>query len=392
MSPRLTILLPLKGRSLFTLRFLWHANANRLPYHFLIADGEVRPWVAALLTDAKGLFPSLSLEYRRYPDDKTFSDFYAKMYDALCHVRTPYVMVADNDDFLIRSGIDRSIEFLDECSDYLCCGGGIAGFSVYSRPDDQNPGLSGPFNKFAFRYAAEDRSRDFGFESVAERLYAGGQYSWGYYAVFRSHVLRDIWKEVVEINLSDLMMLEWFCGLRTLTLGKARSDASVIGYLRQYWTSMRLSFPEDWVHHLLRSRFTSDFTTLIERLSASAARSDNASAAEIGERLRETFDRWYRGFLRHNYGPSGIVRGLLRRNTPGLLQWLKRRRRYSVGFERRALFNQLARHGATLEYLEEFRRELAGVDDVLTGKDFAGFLSSCCAQIRLAEVSENRIR
>lgn len=374
MSERLTIVLPLKGRPLFTLRFLWHANASRLPYRFLLADGQVRPQLTSVLVNSREVFPNLNIEYLQYPDDVSFSRFFAKMDDAINRVRTPYVMLADNDDFLAPAGIERSMDFLDNAPDYVCCGGGIAGFSVYSAQGEKNPGLVGPFNKFAFRYAAEDRSMDIGYGSVTKRLLAGAQYSWGYYAVYRSSVLGDIAREVVEIDFSDLMLYEWFCGLRTLSLGKARSDPAVIGYLRQYWTSLRSSFANDWVHHLLRSRFTLDFSTVIERLSASAAQADSADGAEIGERLRQTFDVWYRGFLRHNYGPSGILRQFLRENTPAVLLWLKRRRRYSVPYERIALLRRLVNQGASADYLAIFRRELNAIENVLAGVEFAEFI------------------
>src|SRR6516165_4890691 len=81
MEPRLTIVLPLKGRPLFTLRFLWHANRARLPYRFLVADGEVHPELAKLLENSQKTFPALDLEYIRYPDDIDFKRYYAKMAD-----------------------------------------------------------------------------------------------------------------------------------------------------------------------------------------------------------------------------------------------------------------------------------------------------------------------
>jgi glycosyltransferase domain-containing protein len=387
MSERLTIVLPLKGRSLFTLRFLWHANASRMPYHFLLADGQVRSQLTSVLANSREVFPNLNIEYLQYPDDVSFSRFFAKMHDAINRVRTPYVMLADNDDFLAPAGIERSMDFLDNAPDYVCCGGGIAGFSVYSAWGGPSPGLVGPFNKFAFRYAAEDRSQDIGAVSVAKRLVAGAQYSWGYYAVYRSGVLGAISREAVEIDFSDLMLYEWFCGLRTLTLGKARSDPAVIGYLRQYWTSLRSSFAHDWVHHLLRSRFTPDFSTVIDRLSVSAGQADNADGVEIGERLRQTFDVWYRGFLRHNYGPSGMLRQFLRENTPGLLLWLKRRRRYSVPYERRTLYRQLVNHGASADYLVMFRRELSAIENVLTGVEFAKFIQPYISVLGAADTA-----
>ncbi len=176
------------------------------------------------------------------------------------------------------------------------------------------------------------------------------------------------------MNFSDLMLHEWFAGLRTLTFGKARSDPSVISYLRQYWTSMRTSFSNDWVHHLLRSRFTTDFSAMIDRLSKAAGNADGRDPAEIAEEFRQSFDAWYRGFLRHNYGPSGIVRQILRDNVPGVLLWLKRRRRYSVGFERQRLFSELTTNGASTGYVDEFRRELSNVEYTLTGEKFVDFL------------------
>jgi glycosyltransferase domain-containing protein len=345
-----------------------------MPYRFLLPDGQVRPALARLLTDSKKIYPHLDIEYVQYPDDVDFRCYFAKMHDALQRVRTPYVMYADNDDFLIAGGIERSIDFLDNAPEYVCCGGGIAGFSVFAPTGSPNPGLVGAFNKFSFRYAAEDRSLDLGQSSVTERMMAGGQYSWAYYGVYRAPVLESIWRELVELNLSDLMLHEWFGGLRTLSFGRARSDPTVIGYMRQYWTTMRTSFSKDWVHHLVRSRFSTDFTAIVELLSKAAADSDGVNPDEVAEKLRQSFQAWYGGFLRHNYGPVGKLRHFLRENTPGLLMWLKQRRRYSVPFERRNLFKKLAGHGASGEYLEQFRKELAGIEDTLTGKAFAAFL------------------
>ncbi len=170
MSSRLTIVLPLKGRPLFTLRFLWHANACRMPFHFLLADGEVRPDLASVLDNAKSIFPNLDLEYVKYPDDVDFVRFFSKLHDAVSRAPTPYVMLADNDDFLMPAGIKKSVAFLDSAPDYVSCGGGVTGFAVPWAKGEPNPGLVGPFNRFSFRYAAEDRSEDFGQKSVTQRL------------------------------------------------------------------------------------------------------------------------------------------------------------------------------------------------------------------------------
>lgn len=385
MTPRLTIVLPLKGRHLFTLRFLWHANKARLPYRFLIADGQVHPAIAQLLESSHEHFPELDIEYIWYPDDVDFSHYYAKMADALSRVRTPYAMLADNDDFLAFSGIERGLDFLDATPDYVCCGGGLAGFSVYSGLHDPNDGLAGPFNRFAYRYTHLDHSDDFSSPSSVERLREGSRNWWSYYAVFRTDALATICREIVDIDFSDLHLHEFFCAMRTLTLGKARSDASTIAYLRQYGTSLRSSFKKDWVHHLLRSRFTSDFNAMIDRISAIAGATDGVDPAPVAEMLRSICDEWLREFLKVNYGSLQSVKQFLRDNTPGFVLWLKKRRRYFIGRERAAIFSKLRADSASQAYVTQFQSELAVMEDVLTGPLFANFVRPYMQQLGAAE-------
>lgn len=373
-EPRLTIVLPLKGRSLFTLRFLWLANKSRLPYRFIIADGQVHEELAKLLEDLRKLFPALDIEYIRYPDDSDFNRFFAKVVDAFERVTTPYMMLADNDDFLVLTGLERSLDFLDTHADYVCSGGGIAGFSVYSRNNQGLAGLLGPLNKVAYRYAPHDRSIDLGSASAMERLMQGLRISWGYYAVFRAPVLLKIWREVLEMNLSDLQLHERFCALRALSLGKARSDPATVAYIRQYWTSSRSAFTKDWVHHLIRSRFSTDFAEIVGRVAAQVALADAIDPGIAADNLRDGMAAWYGNFLRLNYGISAVARRYLRTKAPSVVHWLKTRRRYSVPLERRAIFARLREAGATEPYLQTLRAELAQIEDVIAGTEFRDFI------------------
>src|SRR6185437_14660926 len=128
LDARLTVLLTLKGRDLYTLRWLWHANRIRLPFPIVIADGEVNPAVARLIEDP-AVFPNLQIEYRRY-NDLTFHDFYLKLQDAVSSIKTPYVMMSDNDDFLFPSGIVKSVDWLEQSAGYVSAGGGIGHFET----------------------------------------------------------------------------------------------------------------------------------------------------------------------------------------------------------------------------------------------------------------------
>jgi glycosyltransferase domain-containing protein len=388
--PRLTILLRLKGRPLFTLRFLFHANRARMPFRFLIADGEARPPLSDILENARDYFPNIDITYVRYPDDTSLSRFYTKMHDALCRITTPYAMLADNDDFLAAAGLECAMNFLDAHPDYVCCGTGIAGFSVHAPLRAPLGLLAGPISKVAYRYAPNDLAGDYNSSSAAERVLAGLRNTWSYYAVFRTGDLALIWNEVSELGPASLQLVDRFCAMRAMTLGKARSDPAVIGYWRQYWTSSGSHWeasgntaPREWVHHLLRNDFNGDFSKIIERISGVAAAIDSGSEPEIQARVREGCAVWLRRVLINCYGGMAGLRDRVRARAPWLVAWLKRRRRRtSVIFERVAARRELRRNGATPEYLARYADELATIEEVLTGQAFRGFLDGCSPALK----------
>src|SRR5262249_33432081 len=125
---KVTILLTLKGRTQFTLRWLWHVNRTGLPFRIFVADGEPHPAISGLL-EGNTAFPNLRLVYGRY-NDRSYRDFYGKLVDALRRIDTPYVMLVDNDDFILPRGVLDSVAFLDAHPDYVCAGGGIPHFEL----------------------------------------------------------------------------------------------------------------------------------------------------------------------------------------------------------------------------------------------------------------------
>ncbi len=369
-EPRLTIVLPLRGRHLFTLRFLWHANKARVPYRILIADGMVHPLLARILENSRERFPHLDIEYVRYPDDKDFRDFYAKMSDAAARVRTPYAMLVDNDDFLSPGGIDAAIAHLDAHSDYVCASGRVAGFSAYSGLDNPSGGVRGRLDRLCAYFPSADVTS----ASAADRVRQAALDLWIYYAVIRTEALVTVQRELAGLDFSDLLIYEAFYVMRVLTLGKARADQSTVGYLRQYGTSLNSSFKKDWVHHLIRSRFTSDVEALVERISEAAAEADAADVGMIVEDVRTILERKFRQFVWASYGNFQKLKWWLRARVPRLVGWLQNRPRFSRRRGRAVLLAELAAAGAPQAYLSAFRSDLGLIEDVLGGDEFARYL------------------
>jgi glycosyltransferase domain-containing protein len=375
MVPRLTIVMPLKGRHLFTFRFLWHANKLRLPYRFVIADGQVNEAVARRLENSREVFPHLDIEYIRYPDDTSYSRYFAKMSDAMQRVRTPYVMHADNDDFLGFDGIERALDFLDAHPDYVCARGHQVTFSVYSGVGGSPGSISGRFNRLYW----DNDFTDIDAASAAERLRRGGLCHRLYYATYRSAALARIWREIVEIDFSDLMVHEDFFALRVLTLGKARINTETISYYSQAATGISYQPLRDWASHLLRSRFTSDAHAAIERIASATAQTDGVNASAIAENIRTILTNRYRSFLMGNYGLSAQIKRRMREKWPRLAKYLQTRPRFSAGREWTAILSQLKQAGANPGNLQCFADELAEVKCALspvTLAEYAGpFLS-----------------
>jgi glycosyltransferase domain-containing protein len=361
LTPRLTIVMPLKGRRLFTFRFLWYANKRRLPYHFIIADGQVNEAATRRLENSRETFPHLDIEYIRYPDDTDYGRYFAKMSDAMQRVRTPYVMHADNDDFLGFNGIERALDFLDANPDYVCARGHQITFSVHSKIGGSPGSISGRFNKLYW----DNDFTDVRAPSAAERLREGGLCHRMYYAVYRSAALSRIWREIVEIDFSDLMLHEDFFALRVLTLGKTRINTQTVSYYSQAATGISYQPLRDWAAHLLRSRFTSDAHAAIERIAAAAAEADGVSASSIADHVRTILTDRYRSFLTGNYGLPAQLKRKIRVKWPRLANGLQTRPRFSVGRERASILFQLEKAGASPEELHCVVDELVAIESAL---------------------------
>jgi glycosyltransferase domain-containing protein len=368
MNPRLTIVMPLKGRRLFTFRCLWHANELRLPYRFLLADGLVHEEVSRRLEDSRSIFPHLDIEYVRYPDDTDYSRFWAKMADAYARVRTPYVMNMDNDDFAGRCGIERAINFLEDNPDFICSRGRSVDFSVFSWSGGGYGGLCGKFNRLATNHNYKDVTA----ATPAERLREGGLCHAVYSAVFRTGAAALIWREIAEINFSDLMLQENFVALRALTLGKVHMDQKTVSKYPQAYTGISHQLTRNWASHLLRSRFTTDAQAMISRL-VSAVGTGAASAAATAEDVRALLESYYHGYLSAICGAPARIKSMIRQKWPRLVNTVQTRPRISIWRERADLYSCLKKAGASAEDIRHVREDLAAIERALSPEAFAEY-------------------
>ncbi len=232
-------------------------------------------------------------------------EYFTKVAEALKRVSTPYVMRADDDDFLGVSGIERCLDFLDRNPDFVAAAGQTAGFSVRGPAAP----LYGAINRRYLYYRAEDLSQ----ATAHDRLIAGANKLWVYYAVHRTPALQTVTQDIADIGFSDLLLYEAFHTMRTLTLGKVHLDDKCISYFRQYGTSTSAASSRTWPGRFLRSGFTSDVGRIRDIIGSDAA------LGPLAEKLRQ--------FLRANNSVIQHYKWKARDHWPKLYAWWHNRRR-----------------------------------------------------------------
>jgi glycosyltransferase domain-containing protein len=391
---RLTILLTLKGRDLYTLRWLWHANRISLPFPVFVADGEVNPIVARLIEDP-AVFPNLNIDYRRY-NDLTFHDFYLKLQDALSNIKTPYVMMSDNDDFLFPSGIIGSLDWLERSPDYVSVGGAVGHFQ--SRTErNWLPNLTGKIEKFWYQQSRAYQSYNLESHLAAERVHdAYSGFLTVCYNIFRVEALRKITDEMVELNFQRLDNSELYQILRTATLGKAKSFSSCMSYLRQLGTSSNPARGKDFVVSLSAETYIDEIQTIVKRIAMVTAQVDGTEAEKVAESLRAISADRLREKLLAILGWRAALKGTLKKSVPeGLIEYVKKLceplrsgRSSAAGgrpISREALLQLVARAGAPSTLAAEMERELRDVEYTMESGDFIAFVEASAPELLLQE-------
>ncbi|HEX6164521.1 MAG TPA: TIGR00180 family glycosyltransferase [Vicinamibacterales bacterium] len=273
----LTILLPLKDRVPFTQRWLAYAAAH-LPFPVLIADGGADPGVPQLAEDAAS--QGASIRYIRYPFDASYSDYYAKLADALSRVSTPYVVMADNDDLFIPEGLRRAVAFLETNPGYVACGGQCAVFWIKGADASAGPeALYGDGVEWKCSSQFSTDTADTAAARLRERCLGANDV---FYAVHRTALLRSHFEAVRDCNPRDLFLMEQLVMFLTAIAGKTRQlDTLYIARQQDSPGSSGGAHQEkfgDWYDRMLVPTWSDDFTRFVECAAAALSRADGIPA------------------------------------------------------------------------------------------------------------------
>lgn len=232
----LTIVLTLKGRDDFTIRWMKYMNEVACPYQILIADGGENSNLETHLMNYEN-YPNLNYVYLRYPHDNTLADFYNKFVDVLSKVETSYVLLADNDDFYLFDHVPGIISFLDDNTDYVAARGLLVNFEVFSKARKSKAQVVGNSYRSRLIYAPSIES-----ETSVERIanlcqgFSNFDYYSNWYSVVRTSTFLNIWKQLLTIPNKEMIVLEVLTHIMIANEGKIKIFEYPF-YLRQSNTS-----------------------------------------------------------------------------------------------------------------------------------------------------------
>lgn len=195
-------------------------NEEKCEYPIIIADGGLDLDIEKTLKNNLN-FPNINYKYIRYKYDQNLNDYYDKLISVISLIKTDYFIFADNDDFILLENLEAYINYLDENSNYVSCGGRILDLEIYKKKQLTNQ----PFgNDYILKFFPGDRSieqpesanRLINFFSNADQI--GLWNTW--YFVQRTNVVKSFFEIFIIYRFQEIVVFEIFFHSYLLKCGK----------------------------------------------------------------------------------------------------------------------------------------------------------------------------
>jgi glycosyltransferase domain-containing protein len=286
---QLTIILTLKDRSAFTYRWMRYMNDSACPYPILIADGGADPVIEQHLQNADN-YPRLRYTYVRYPLDHNHACFYRKLADVISRVTTPYLLLADNDDFYLLPDIPRFIQFLEEHDNFVSCGGKPVVLRLLSSDHREVGAPSGS----EYCASVDDRPKSVTHDSGVDRLCyfldnVEPLYLWStWYQIHRTAALTRAARFLETHEFTELVAFEIHVHVCLLFAGKYQTfdEPFLVGQLGTSQATADLNRSGNLVERFIRSNAFED----VRRSLSYAA--PGLSEADIA-RIQKSIAGWF---------------------------------------------------------------------------------------------------
>jgi glycosyltransferase domain-containing protein len=115
-----TILLTIFNRVDLTNKWLDCAEKNRMPFKIFISDGGNIKNIKEKLNLKNR---KLDITYKKFKYYKNYNFIYEKYYYAVKNIKTKYIFISEDDDYIFANSIKKSQKFLDDNNEFSCVKG-----------------------------------------------------------------------------------------------------------------------------------------------------------------------------------------------------------------------------------------------------------------------------
>ena len=289
---RLTLLLAQFGRHEFSNRFLKYLESTSCPFPIIYADGDADGYSKEVCQKFKN---ELNITLIEYKQNIKFKDYFTMVVKGLEEVQTPYVMLCDNDDFIIYSAVYKLLSFLEKHPEYISAGSPKSEIQL----DDFSTKCYGNFATIYRSYAHfRDHEPLDTFEEQIEKTFL--EFQPNFYNIFKKDVLLTIWKEILELDFSDLTIMEFYYQLRSTTLGKQYADPSICHYIRQTGTGSWESKTYDFSKELVYNNLPKDIRKVAKKISMICNEDFDSDSQKIYTTILDSYAKHLNNYLPHN--------------------------------------------------------------------------------------------
>ena len=196
MEINLTILVPLKDRSHYTAEWIKYNIYD--DFNYIFSDGSYDNSNKKII---KKIIDRNNVSYISFPPDKTYHDYYKKMYETTKLIKTDFVMTVDNDDFINPNSLKKMILYANETPSVDIFQGAQA--HILKR--------NNKFRLIEFSNIV-DFYENYSKSDIVNKLYLK-HYRNLWYAVIKTENYVDVWKACKDLKFQNIQMQEIFLSL-----------------------------------------------------------------------------------------------------------------------------------------------------------------------------------
>lgn len=219
MKDQLTVIIPVKDREQFLIRWMYYAKKVSFPFKLFIADGSANNEMQNLFLNNNN-FSSINYEYVKFPHDKSYDLFWNKLLKSLKEIKTPYVAIGNDDDLYCVDGLLKSVEFLNRNSDYSICGGKIGVFEPL--PSKKYSDYKGLYSNNIY-CSFNDTSQSIRDNSSLDRIKSHfSNYALTFYDVQHKEQAVFAYQKIVDLKIENILLVELVTSFISIAQGKSK--------------------------------------------------------------------------------------------------------------------------------------------------------------------------